>query len=162
MTFPLLTGVAVIQATLLSRVSVLGARPDLMLLVVLMWAMARGLDEGLVWAFVGGLIIDLLSGGPLAGTALALVAGAYVAGQSLVEGVGSQAVRAVILTVLGALVYHLALLVILGWTGRTVSWGFSLARVAAPSVLLNGVLAPFVLQPIIWLERATGREGLAL
>jgi len=154
-TLPLLTAVALIQSTVLSRVSVLGARPDLMLLVVLTWAVVRGLDEGLMWAFIGGLIVDLLSGGPLAGTALALVAAAYLAGQSLGEEVGSEVVRLVILGVLGALTYHVTLLVVLGWTGHPVSWGFSLTRVAGPSVILNAVLAPFVLQPLRWLDQVT-------
>ena len=160
--FPLLTGVALIQTTLVSRINLLGARPNLMLLVVLIWTVMRGIDEGLIWAFVGGLILDLLSGGPLAGIALALLAAAYLAGQSLGEEVGSQAVRLVILTVLGATVYHVALLTILDWTGHTVDWGFSLTRVAAPSVVLNAVLAPLVLPPLAWLERATGEEGLSL
>lgn len=151
-----------IQTTLLSRVDVLGGRPNLMLLVVLAWTMIRGIDEGLIWAFVGGLILDLLSGGPLASIALALLAAAYLAGQSLVEGMGSEAVRLVILTVLGATVYHLALLFILDWSGRTMDWGFSLLHVAGPSVLVNGVLAPFLLPLMRWLERSTREEGLAL
>jgi len=161
-TLPLLTGIALIQTTVLSRVSVLGARPNLMLLVVLIWAMVRGLDEGAVWAFVGGLIVDLLSGGPFAGTALALVAAAYLAGQSLVEGVGSDAVRAIIMAVLGVLMYHIALLIVLSWTGHPVSWGFSLTRVAGPSIVLNGLLAPVLLQPLSWLERVTGRDRMSL
>ena len=155
MTIPLLTGIALIQTTVLARVSILGARPNLMLLVVLTWAVVRGLDEGLVWAFVGGLIMDLLSGGPLAGTALALVAAAYLAGQSLGEEVGSEVVRLVILAVLGVLTYHVTLLVVLGWTGHPVNWGFSLTRVAGPSVVLNAVLTPFVLQPLRWLDQVT-------
>lgn len=162
LTLPLLTSVALIQATVLSRVSVLGARPNLMLLVVLIWAMVRGLDEGVVWAFVGGLIVDLLSGGPFAGTAVALVAAAYLAGQSLVEGVGSDAVRSIILVVLGVLMYHLTLLIILSWTGHPVSWGFSLAQVAGPSIVLNGLLAPIVLHPMSWLERVTGQDRMTL
>ncbi len=160
--FPLLTGVALVQSTLLSRVDVLGGRPNLMLLVVLVWTVVRGIDEGLVWAFVGGLILDLLSGGPLASMALALLAAAYLAGQSLGEEMGLQMVRLIILTVLGSMVYHLVLLFVLDWSGRTVDWGFSLLRVAGPSVLLNGILAPFVLPLLTWLERATGEEGLAL
>ena len=99
----------------------MGARPNLMLLVVLIWAMVRGLDEGVVWAFVGGLIVDLLSGGPFAGTAVALVVAAYLAGQSLVEGVGSDAVRSIIMAVLGVLMYHLALFISISCTGHTVS-----------------------------------------
>ncbi len=151
-----------IQTTILSRVSVLGGHPNLMLLVVLIWAVVRGIDEGLIWAFIGGLILDLLSGGPLASIALALLAAAYLTGQSLGEGVGSPAVRLFIVTVLGATVYHLVLLMILDWSGRAVDWAFSLVRVAGPSVLLNGVLAPFLLPPLTWLERATREEGLVL
>jgi hypothetical protein len=33
--------------------------------------------------------------------------------------------------------------------------------VAGPSALLNTVLAPFVRQPLAWLERRTRREGFA-
>lgn len=162
LTFPLLTGVALVQATLLSRISVLGAPPNLMLLVVLVWTVVRGIDEGLVWAFMGGLMLDLLSGGPLASMALALLAAAYLAGQSLGEEVGSQAVRLMILTVLGAVAYHLVLLILLNWSGHVVEWGSALVRVAGPSVLLNALIVPFLLPPLTWLERATGEEGLAL
>ena len=160
--FPLLTGVALLETTLLSRISVVGGQPNLMLLVVLIWAVVRGLDEGLVWAFVGGLILDLLSGGPLASMALALLAAAYLAGQSLGEQFGSRAVRLVMLAVLGSTVYHLALLILLDWSGHTVDWGFSLLRIAAPSVVLNAVLTPIVLPPLAWLERVTGEEGFVL
>lgn len=151
-----------IQTTVFSRIDILGARPDLMLLVVLIWAVVRGLDEGLLWAFGGGLIVDLLSGGPLAGTALALLAAAFLAGQSLGEEVGSDSVRVTVLAAVGALTYHLVLLAVLAWTGHTVSWGFSLARVGAPSVVLNAMLAPVVLYPMSWLESATDREGVVL
>jgi rod shape-determining protein MreD len=160
--FSLLTGVAMVQTTILSSFNILGGQPNLMLLVVLMWTVVRGMQEGLVWAFVGGLILDLLSGGPLAGMALAQVAAAFLAGQSLGQEVGSQAVRVVILTVLGAIVYHLAVLIILNWSGYSVDWRFSLLRVAAPSVVLNALLAPLILPLLIWLERATGEEGLVL
>jgi rod shape-determining protein MreD len=162
LTLTLLTSAALVQTTLLSRVSVLGGQPNLVLLAVLLWSLLRGVDEGLVWAFLGGLIVDLMSGGPLAGTAIALLAAAYLAGQSLAEQVGSQAVRSMILTVLGTATYHLVLLAVLNWTGHTVDWPFSLTRVAVPSVVLNGMLAPIVLQPLTWLERATRREGFAL
>lgn len=162
MTFPLLTGVALIQSTLLSRVSIMGARPNLMLLVVLIWAVVRGIDEGLTWAFFGGLLLDLLSGGPLASLALALLAAAYLAGQSLGEEVGSQAIRVVFLTVLGGTAYHVALMLLLDWSGHVVDWPYSLFRVAGPSILLNAAIAPVLLGPLSWLDRITREEGLAL
>lgn len=151
---------ALIQSVFLSRVSLWGARPDLMLLVVLGWAIVRNLDEGLVWGFIGGLIVDLLSGGPLGATPLALLAVAFLAGQPWGQGLGPQIVRLLFVALVGVVVYHLILLTVLAWTGRTVTWGFSLLRVAGPSALLNVALAPFVQQPLAWLEKKTRREGL--
>lgn len=153
---------ALVQSVLLSRVDILGARPDLMFLVVLAWAVARSVDEGLVWGFIGGLIIDLRTGGPLGATALALVAVTFLAGQPWGRGIGSPVVRLLVLALVGGLIYHVILLIALAWTGHTVDWGFSLLRVAAPSAVLNTVLAPFIWQPMAWLGRKLRREGLTL
>lgn len=162
MTIPLLTGVALTQSVWLSRVSLWGARPDLMLLVVLVWAVVRGVDEGLMWGFVGGLVVDLLSGGPLGATPLALLAVALLAGQPWGQGLGSSVARLLFLALVGVVVYHLVLLIVLASMGYRVDWGFALMRVAGPSALLNAILAPFVRQPLAWLERRTRREGFAL
>ena len=140
----------------------MGAYPDLMFLVVLTWAVARSVDEGLVWGFIGGLIIDLRSGGPPGATALALVAVTFLAGQSRGQGIGSPIMRLLVLALVGGIAYHLILLVVLAWTGHTVDWSFSLLRVALPSVVLNTVLTPFVWQPMAWLGHKLRREGLTL
>lgn len=162
MTIPLLTSVALVQTVLLSRVNLWGARPDLMLLVVLVWAVVRGVDEGLVWGFVGGLILDLFSGGPLGATVLALLSVVLLAGQPWGQGLSSPVARLLLPALIGVIVYHLVLLFVLGWTGHAVDWAFALLRVAGPSALLNTLLAPFVQQPLAWLERRTRPEGFAL
>lgn len=133
-----------------------------MFLVVLTWAVVRSVDEGLVWGFIGGLLIDLRSGGPLGATALALVIVTFLAGQPWGRGIGSPVVQLLVLALVGGLVYHLILLLALAWTGHTVSWGFSLLHVAVPSVILNMALTPFVWQPMTWLGRKLRREGLTL
>ncbi|MEZ4636134.1 MAG: rod shape-determining protein MreD [Caldilineaceae bacterium] len=43
----------------------LEVRPDLVLLAVLAWTLFNGGYSGIVWAFVGGLWMDVLSGGPM-------------------------------------------------------------------------------------------------
>ncbi|RLC81336.1 MAG: rod shape-determining protein MreD [Chloroflexi bacterium] len=162
LSLPLLTGIALIQSILFSRVSVRGARPDLMLLVVLIWAFVRSMDEGVIWGFIGGLIIDLLSGGPLGATAIALVLAAFWAGQPWGQGLGTNVARLLLLALLSTATYHLVILIILAWTGHTIDWEFALLRVAGPSVLLNTILTPFIRQPLAWLSRRIRREGLNL
>lgn len=139
-----------------------GARPDLMLLVVLVWAFVRSMDEGVMWGFMGGLILDLLSGGPLGATAIALVLAAFWAGQPWGQGLGTNVARLLLLALLSTATYHLVLLIILAWTGHIVDWEFALLHVAGPSVLLNTILAPFIRQPLVWLSHRIRREGLNL
>jgi len=133
-----------------------------MLLVVFVWSFVRSLDEGVVWAFIGGLIIGLFSGEPWGAHALALLVAATVAGQSWGQALGSSVIRLVLLSIVCVLMYHLVLPVSLAWTGYTVGWEYALSQVAWPSVVLNTALAPVVQQVLSWLDRRTSTESFRL
>jgi rod shape-determining protein MreD len=133
-----------------------------MLLVVLAWAEVGGMGEGLVWGCIGGLIVDLLSGGPVGATVLALLTVAFLAGQPWGRGIGSPVVRLLLMALVSVAVYHLVLLVVLAWTGYAVDWRWALLRVAGPSALFNALLAPFVHRPLAWLDRKMQGERFAL
>jgi rod shape-determining protein MreD len=49
------------------------AQPHLVLVVGIVVTVAIGLEAGLVWAFVGGLVVDVLAQRPLGSTAFALL-----------------------------------------------------------------------------------------
>ncbi len=151
---------ALIQDVSLAGVSILGGRPDLVFLVVTGWAFLRGPAEGAVWAFTGGLILDLLSGGPFGGFALSLLVVAALVSRRWGQELGSLYLQLFLLTLIACFAYHLLLLLLLGWTGHPVDWSYSLSHVAAPSAVLNGVLAPFVHWPLAWLDRRTRPEGI--
>jgi len=71
--FPLLFLAVVAQSSLVPQVRVLGGGPDLVLLLVLTWASDAELDEALVWAFVGGIMQDLLSAAPTGASTLGMI-----------------------------------------------------------------------------------------
>jgi rod shape-determining protein MreD len=156
----LLASAALLQSVALSQSELLGARPDLVLLLTLSLALLQGPDRGTLWGFLGGLMVGLLSGGPLGATALALVGSCFVAGQAWGQELGIEVVRVLLLAFAGTLTYHLVLLGALMVSGHSVAWGSSLLGVALPSALLNALLCPFVWQPLRWIERRTGRRGL--
>lgn len=153
---------ALFQSVVLARIDLLGGQPDLVLLVVLVWAVVRGVEEGVVWGFIGGLVIDLLSGGPFGITTLALLIVAWMAGQPWGRGIGSMTVRLLLLAFVAVLAYHLVLLFVLAWTGYDVNWARSILGVTIPSALLNAALAPFVRWPLNWLERGMRPERFRL
>jgi rod shape-determining protein MreD len=70
---PLVIVLAIGQATVLPAFPVFGVVPGLWLVVAVAWSLLRGMREGLILAFVGGLFIDLLSAAPLGVTSLSMM-----------------------------------------------------------------------------------------
>ena len=75
---PLFLLIAVVQTAVLPYFPVFGIVVQTPLLVVISWTLLHGLEEGLVWAFVAGLCVDLFSIGPFGATALAYITAVLV------------------------------------------------------------------------------------
>lgn len=69
-----------VQTTVLSRLAFLGARPDLVLVVLVCFALTDGPGVGMIAGFGAGLLQDLLSDHTLGLLALVLCCTGYVAG----------------------------------------------------------------------------------
>ena len=70
---PLMAVLTILQATFLARISVFDVFLQPALLVAIAWSILRGPYEGLIWAFIAGIALDLFSVGPTGGMALALM-----------------------------------------------------------------------------------------
>jgi len=64
---------ALLETSVLSELSIAGAKPDLVFAVAIVVAMAISFEGSLLWVLVGGLLVDALTGRPLGATALALL-----------------------------------------------------------------------------------------
>ena len=62
---PVMALLTVLQTAVLPHFPIFGLVPQLPFLFALAWGIVRGLDEGVVWAFVAGFLVDLLSVTPL-------------------------------------------------------------------------------------------------
>jgi len=153
---------AVLQSVWPPHLRVLDARPELVLVFVIIWAALRGVEEGVTWAFIGGLALDLCSAGPLGMYPLALVAAAYIAGQPWGQALGPSLVRLLLVAVASALVYQATVLIVMAWMGHPVEWGYAFARVAGPSVALTVGLVPFVRVLLVWIDRRITGERFRL
>jgi rod shape-determining protein MreD len=157
---PLLLVVALFQATALPALKVLGVKPELMLLTVLAWSLVRGVEEGLFWAFVGGLMLDLFSGGPLGASALALLVVSFLSG--LTEGSVTRTgfLMPMVMALLGTLLYQVVFLLVVQIARGSVPWADSLFQVTLPSLVVNALLMPVVFYALAWLDRKTGRKEI--
>ncbi len=71
---------SLLQSTAVNRIQVRGVKPDLVLLLVIVGTLIYGSRAGIFWAFIGGIALDLFSGGPLGASSLALIAATLVVG----------------------------------------------------------------------------------
>lgn len=64
---------ALIECTIASRFQVAGAELQIVLVFAIVLTIVTGFDRGMLWAFVGGLSVDLLAVRPLGSTVFALL-----------------------------------------------------------------------------------------
>jgi rod shape-determining protein MreD len=64
---------ALFDTTIAPYLRIGGGQPDLVLVFAVTWTVVVGFEGGLVWAFLGGLLIDLLAPRPFGSTAFALL-----------------------------------------------------------------------------------------
>ncbi len=142
---PVMLALAVLQTAVLPRFPILGMVPQLPLLVALAWGLLRGINEGIVWAFIGGLCLDLFSVAPLGTTALAFMLA--ITAVTWIENAfpTSRFFLPVVMAALATLIYLFIYLLLLRLLGQPID----LQTVAklSPTALLHSAL----ILPIYWI-----------
>ncbi len=136
----LLPLVALSQATVAGHFAIGGNTPGLVLIAVIDWGILRGTDEGMLWAFFGGLCLDIFSGWPIGTSTVALVIVASLV--SLGEGTFMRTHALVpIATVFAAtLLYYAIALFTLESTQQPVSWIAEFRMAILPVAIYNAAI----------------------
>lgn len=159
---PLLVIGAVLQTTIMPHVAIWGVFGDLPLLLVVSWSLLRGAREGVIWGFIGGLAVDVLSGAPFGAATLSLVAVALLSGLGQVTVFRTHIALPLVVMFLSTLLYDLIFLLVVRISGQTVAWVESLLRIILPSAVLNAVLTPIVFSMMRWSYTRFSREEMEL
>lgn len=132
---------AILQSSVLARFPFLEGTPSLILLAVVSWSLVGRAAEAMILGFVGGLFLDMLSGGPFGISSIALVAAAYLA--SLTEGRFWEAhILAPLGVMAGASVVYYAITTVAVWiAGHPLAPDLAFAQVFLPSTFLNVLLS---------------------
>lgn len=148
---------AVLQVTLVNRLPLPGAGPDLVLLIVIGLALVVGPTAGAVIGFGAGLLVDLIppTATEVGRWALVYCLIGYLAGQIQVDARRSAFV--VLGTVAGLAALAAVLFAGLGllFSDPRVT-GAVFVSTTASSVLYDLLLAPFVIPGVMALTRRTG------
>jgi rod shape-determining protein MreD len=156
----ILLALALVESSWGRAISIAPVHPDLVLVAVISWTILCGTTEGLVWAVVGGLCLDLFSSGPFGLTVIPLVAVSLLARLGYSRVFGAHIILPLFLTFPFSVVYYLVYAFLLYLWGRPIVWGDALTHVILPASLLN-IGAMLVLFPLLrWLHRRTGPQEM--
>ena len=136
-----------LQTTVVARLPLPGSPPDLLLVLVVAYALAEGSASGMLTGFTAGLLADLGADAELGRLALVYVVVGYLAGLAAGETERSTLLPFVVvgLSAAGALVLYAAEGFLLGDPRASAA---ALGRALTSSVAYDVVLTPFVV-PVV-------------
>jgi rod shape-determining protein MreD len=154
---PILVGAALLQAITLPGTTLFGVRPDLVLVIVVGWAVLRGWEDGLVVGLIGGFMIDLTAATPFGINLVRLGVVGAASGLAM-----QRLARQGPLMPLGAAFFGTLLgfaMTVLGMqaTRWALPWEYAFVYQTLPTAVLNTVIMAVAFP---WL-RALSRRGVA-
>ncbi len=155
---PLLFLMALLQVTLMPHLTVGHVQPNLVLVAVVCWALARGATDGALWGFVGGISLDMLSGAPFGIYTFVLAVVGTVAGLGAALIPSDHVLLVPAVSVLCTILQQGGCLWLLRAAGWPLDWATALPTVVLPAALLN-LLLTVLLYPLAGrLNRQTALE----
>ena len=155
---PIMMLAAAMQASVVPQFSIFGGRPDLIFLITISWALNSSLEEGIIWAFVGGICKDLLSATPTGTSVVGLVIvvfGIHLVRQQIYR---VSFISLVWITLLGSFFQQITILVIMFLTGFQPAF-LSAQGIEPLSTILTYVIFPTMVYnlvlifPVYWIVR---------
>jgi rod shape-determining protein MreD len=130
-----------LQTAIISRLALLTGAADLVLLVLISWALQERVETAWHWALLAGLMVMFVSGlppiVPVLGYLLAVALARFV-----IRQIWQSPILALLsVTFFSTLIFHLLTYISLIFLGRPLPFGDVLALVTLPSVFLNFLLA---------------------
>lgn len=153
----LLALAAIIQSSFLPALGLVQVRPDLVLAIVVIWAVLRGVREALPWALLGGLLADTLSGGPFGASAFALVIVAFCSSAGEAGVFRNSLFLPLVAVFWSNVLYGIIMLFLLATFQQQIDWLASLRHIIVPGALATMVATPLLYFPLSRLERRTRR-----
>ncbi len=142
LSIPLLLLIGILQTSAVPSLPVFHIKPDLMLIAVICWGVLRSPRQAMLWAFFGGLWIDLLGNTPLGASVISLSVVAFLTSVGESAWIDRNLFLVLLIIFIGTLIHSTVLLAVLEATQRHSDWTALFSNVVIPTAILNTVLAP--------------------
>jgi rod shape-determining protein MreD len=150
-----MAAVALAQVTWAPRFEVAGAFPNLVLLAVVGLTWTLGPRAGMVWACIGGGLLDLTFAGAIGPHALALLSGSYLIGLWTRDLGRVTAVHVALSAVVATIAYSAVLVLTAGLLGQSSPELGIAVQMTIAAATYNALLMPFAFELLRRLQALT-------
>lgn len=134
-----------IQLTLINSITILGLKPDLIMVVVVVFSLLKGEKEGTISGFASGLLQDIFSTGLLGINALTKTVIGFTCG-ILKEKIFYEHILFLIpvITFIASFMQSILMFLLLRAFGIEYGLAWSIKQIALPEALYSSLLSPFI------------------
>jgi rod shape-determining protein MreD len=159
---PLLALAGLVESAFLPHARIAGHQPDLMLTLVAAWSLQRGPREGILWALIGGMSLDLLSAAPFGVFTAALLCVSVVSSIGSANLFRSSTFLPLIAALLATPAYYAVTLALLYLGGQQIAWARAISGVMGPALLANTLCMILMFPLMRWVHRRTSPREVVL
>lgn len=135
---------ALIETTVIPEIAIFDVQANLLLTLAVTAAVLMGIEDGLVWAFLGGVLVDMLTPArPVGSTTFALLVMVGLA-VAATRFAGQRRLSAMLIVFVLTWAFHLLLLATLALTEGVAAGSLDLRHVFATALLNMLVAIPFI------------------
>lgn len=151
---------SLVQSVVLPEAVPISARPHFVVLLVVAVCLAESLYEAVIWAFIGGLMLDLMSGPafPIGTNALIMVLIALLASLGQADPFHNLLLVPLFTVFVCTISYYVLTMGLSYALGHQVAFIDNILRVALPGAILNAILMPVAYSAMLWLSERAGRR----
>lgn len=134
-----------IQLTLINSITILGVKPDLIMIVVVVFSLLKGGKEGTISGFASGLLQDIFSTGLLGINALTKTVIGFTCG-IFKEKIFYEHILFLIpvITFVASFMQSVLMFLLLRSFGIEYGLAWSIKQIALPEALYSSLLSPFI------------------
>ena len=139
---------------------IFGVVPNVVLLSVMGWSFHKGPNAGMVWALIGGLLLDLTTGTSLGLSVLPFMVAVLIASVGYARVYRANLVLPALVTLAALSSYQVLYLLLCAAIGRQVLWVQVLGQVVLPWLLLHMAVMPGFYFAAAWLADQVSSKDL--
>ncbi|NLJ75719.1 MAG: rod shape-determining protein MreD [Peptococcaceae bacterium] len=147
--YPMLLGIVILlQSTVLGNIAIVGVKPDLVMLIVVLSSFVAGARAGAFLGFIGGIVEDLFLGNYIGLNALVKMTAGYLAGAAGKRLYRENTVIATFVAFFTSLAGFMVNYLLLFYLDIAIAPVQALFKVALPAAIYTALLTPFIFQRI--------------